>query len=133
MKKDIEIREVEDVAVAIVKNEEEATPVWDVYLLNMKPNAISSILVCSSGLKIEDGEKRKTTELKQFFEGVEGDFALRIEMLTEELLNCTNQYHISFSYDGYLFDKKYIFVNGSIAPEHYIDIPILDCKGVMIK
>jgi hypothetical protein len=32
-----------------------------------------------------------------------------------------------------MYDKKYVFVKGSISEENFTDIPFIDRKGVMIR
>jgi len=40
---------------------------------------------------------------------------------------------VSFTFDDYMYDKKYVFVKGSITKDNFTKIPMLDRKGVMIR
>ena len=57
----------------------------------------------------------------------------QIEPIQTELFELTNEYWVSFMYNGHMYDKKYVFVKGSIDEMHFTTIPHLDRKGVMIK
>ena len=73
MKKDIPILKVEDLAIAIVprlEHEEDHQEFWDSYLLNLKEEPIRSVLVNSRGYGEIDGEPRKTTALRYFWDEI---------------------------------------------------------------
>jgi hypothetical protein len=136
MKKDIPIYKVEDLAIAIVPRDEQMKhedELWDVYLLNMKEDSITSVLVNSRGYGPINGEKRRTTILRHFFEEIGPKACVQIEPIQVKLFNLTNEYWVSFVHDGYMYDKKYVFVRGSIEESHFTTIPYLNKKGVMIR
>lgn len=136
MKKDIPIQKVEDLAIAIVPrqpDEEDHDYFWDAYLINLKEEAIRSVLVNSRGYGEVDGEPRKTTTLRYFWEEVGPLELVKIEPVPKEVMILANEYWVSFSYKDYLYDKKYVFVPGSLEPINFTDIPFLNRKGVMIR
>jgi hypothetical protein len=136
MKKDIPILKVEDMAVAMVPrlpHEEDHEDFWDCYLLNLKEEPIHSVLVNSRGYGEVDGEQRRTTTLRYFWEKIEPQMAVKVEPVQTGILALANEYWISFSYNDYLYDKKYVFVTGSLEAMHFTDIPLLNRRGVMIK
>lgn len=134
MKKDIPIHKVEDVALAIVPREDlEEEDLWDTYIVNLKESAIKSVLISSKGYGEVEGETLKTTTLRHFFEEIESTTAVQIEPIQSKLFHLTHEYWISFVYEDYMFDKKYIFVEGSIDEAHFTTIPLINKKGVMIK
>lgn len=136
MKKDIPIHKVEDLAIAIAPRKDhfqEEEELWDVYLLNLRKDAIQSVLVNSRGYGPVNGEKRRTTILRHFFEEIGPEACVQIEPIQVKLFSLTNEYWVSFVYDGYMYDKKYVFVQGSIEESHFTTIPYLNRKGVMIK
>ena len=57
----------------------------------------------------------------------------KIESIHKMLFNMASEYWVSFSFDNYLYDKKYIFVQGSLEESNFTEIPFLDRKGVMIR
>jgi hypothetical protein len=43
-----------------------------------------------------------------------------------------NEYWITFYIDGNIYDKKVVFVQGSIDETYFTTIPVLEKRGVMI-
>lgn len=136
MIKDIPILKVEDLAIAIVPRleyEEGYEDFWDSYLINLKDEPIRSVLVNARGYGILDGEERRTTTLRYFWEEIGPLDVVKIEPIQKAVLDMVNEYWVSFSYNDYLYDKKYVFVQGSLDDMNFTEIPFLDRKGVMIR
>ncbi len=132
MKKDIPQYRVEDLAIAVVPNEEDET-MWDSFILNLKEEPIKSVLINSRGYGEIDGERIQTSILRHFFEQLGPLAVAKIEPIPQNLFKLTNEYWVSFQYDGYMYDKKYVFVRGSIDKANFTTIPFLNKKGVMIR
>ncbi len=132
MKKDIPQHKVLDFAIAIVPADVK-DDLWDTYILNLKDESIKSVLIASSGYGERDGEKIQTSTLRHFFEEIGPLQVIKLEPIQKELFDLTNQYWVSFTHEGYMFDKKYVFVKGSIDEINFTRIPFLDKKGVMIR
>jgi hypothetical protein len=136
MIKDIPILKVEDLAIAVAPRfeyEEDHEEFWDSWLLNLKNEPIRSVLVNSRGYGIIDGEERRTTTLRYFWEEIGPMEVVKIEPVQRIVLDMANEYWISFSFNDYLYDKKYVFVPGSLDQINFTDIPLLNRKGVMIR
>lgn len=133
MIKDIEFKKVKDIAVAVAPTHEEEEEVWKVYLVNLKDNPISGVLVNSKGYGTLEGKNVKTSSLRQFFDRIEGNDYVTLEILPEKLKSLSNQFWVSFWYNGFLYDKKFVFVTESIIENNFTNIPVLNKKGVMIK
>ncbi|GIV31901.1 MAG: hypothetical protein KatS3mg030_203 [Saprospiraceae bacterium] len=136
MKKDIPQYKVEDFAVAIVPREENGVvdeEMWDVYIINLRNEPIHNVLVNSRGYGEIEGEQMKTTVLRHFFNEVGPQQAAHVEPIQTKLFEIANEYWVSFSYGDYMYDKKYVFVKGSICEENFTHIPILERRGVMIR
>jgi len=136
MIKDIPVLKVEDLAVAVVPrlaHEEDHEAFWDTYLLNLKEQPIHSVLVNSRGYGMLEGEERRTTILRYFWEIIPPKSAVKIEPVQKSVLRLANEFWVSFSYNDYLYDKKYVFVAGSLEEMHFTEIPLLNRKGVMIR
>ena len=128
---------VEDLAIAIVPREEviinPEEDLWDTYIINLKDEKIKSVLIASQGYGEIEGEEIKTTTLRHFFEEIGPLEILKIEPIQRKLFDLTNEYWVSFNFDGYMYDKKYVFVKGSIAEYNFTLIPFINKKGVMIR
>ena len=130
MKKDIEIRKVQDVAIAIIPKDEEF---WDVFLINLQDVSLRNVIVNSNGYGNIDGKYLKTTTLRYFYERIPPNTSVKVEPIQQKLLNITNEFWVSFQMSDYLYDKKYVFVSGSLNEMNFTTIPFHEVKGVMIQ
>ena len=146
MKKDIPQPKVTHLAIAVVPRpaplDDLGQPIppvadevelWDCFLLNLRDAPITNVLISSRGYGQIDGEKKSTTILRHFFEELAPETAYKIEPIQTTLFDLTNEYWVSFNYDAHMYDKKYVFVKGSIAEEYFTKVPIVGRKGVLIK
>lgn len=134
MKKDLPENIVEDIAIAVVlENESPVAKVWNVYLVNLKDQPIQTVLVSSKGYGLKDGKEVKTSILRHSIGDVDsGDYAL-IEAIDEQVFGLTNEYWLSYYIHGQIFDKKFIFLPESIVESNMIRIPVVNKPGVMIR
>ena len=135
MNKDIEQRKVTDVVLAIVPPEVGGVDeeLWDVYLINLKKDSLTNVLISACGYGSIDGEARKTTTLRYFFEEIGPSQIVQIEPIQRVLFDLTNDYWVSFNLDNYMYDRHFVFVSGSVHPVNFTTIPFLSRKGVMIR
>ncbi len=136
MKKDIPIRRVEDLAIAIApRNSYEDDPdvFWDVFVVNTRNEPIKDVLINSRGYGERDGEEIRTSQFRFYFDEIKANTALPVEQIQIEMFDLTSEYWVSFSFDGYMYDKKYIFVKGSLDKKYLTTIPFIGKKGVMIR
>ncbi len=139
MKKDIPRLKVKDLAIGIVPPAEPADTdsnkernLWDVYLINLKHEPIHNVLIRSQGYGKTGDDMQRTSTLRYFFEHIPGETAVLVEPIDSAVFHLANEYWISFTFRGHMYDKKYIFVRGSISRDHFTHIPIVDRNGVMI-
>lgn len=134
MKKDIEIPIVEDVWVAVSCITNKMNEVeWDVYLINNKEQPIEGVIVSTRGYGSLENDTRKTDTFRYFLDVIPAKSFKKIEPIAEDIFGINNEYWVSFFFNNKMFDKKYIFLAETIKKEHLIQLPILDCKGVLIK
>jgi len=135
MKKDIDFGKVEDLALAIVPENDGtlAEEEWSVYLVNLKDEPIEGVIIASTGYGDLDGKKVKTSTLRQFFDRVSSNEFVKVEMIEKQLFALNNEFWISFWINGKMFDKRYVFVTESINLENFTQIPLMGKRGVMIK
>ena len=134
MKKDIPNFKVEDIGIAIVPptNGSKHDELWDCILINMKDTVIKDVLIASTGYGHSNGEDCKTTTLRHFYDEVGPLQVINIEPIQKKLFTLTNEFWISFNLNGNRYDKKYIFVEGSISEVNFTAIPLVGRKGVLI-
>lgn len=133
MKQDIQRPEVENVAMAVVKETDGDEPRWGVYLINEKDIPLSTVLVSSRGYGEVEGQEVKTSQLRHFLEDVEATSFKKVEVMMPEVFGITNQYLLSFYIDRVIFDKKYIFLAESIIDDNLVNIPLINRPGVLIR
>lgn len=133
MKKDIPIRKVKDIAIAIIPEDGQLdAELWEVYIINLKQKPIEQVLVSSKGFGIKNGSSVKTSTLRQHFDNVGAKSYRKLELLQKELFSLAHEFWVSFVLDNFMFDKKYTFVKGSIDQAYFTQIPLLERPGVMI-
>jgi hypothetical protein len=131
MKKDIPNLKVEDFAIAAIPSED--PNFWDIYILNLHLDELKNVFVVASGYGEIDGEVRKSSLMRYFYESLPSLEMQRIETLPITLFDITNEYWVSFTLDGHLYDKRYLYVPGSLSPINFIKIPFIEKDGVMLR
>lgn len=120
--------------MAVVREkDEDGEDAWFVYLINQNAHAIENVLVSSRGYGEIEGESRKTSELRHLLETLEPKSWARVERIMEDVFPLSNQYWLSFYVGRTLFDKKYIFLAGSIDEANFTTLPLMEKRGVMIE
>jgi hypothetical protein len=133
MIKDINRPEVNDILMALVNRAVAGeTEDWAVFLINKKEVTIQNILVSSRGYGAIDGESKTTTVLRQYFDGLGPQSALKVEPILPELFSLNNEYFVTFYIDRIIHDKKFIFLPDAVRPENMVHIPVLDQPGILL-
>jgi hypothetical protein len=134
MKKDIPVYQVTDVSVAIVKElNEHQEWVWNVYLINEKNETIEGVLVTSTGYGVINEEKINTSTLRHFLDVVGPQSYIKIEPIIEDVFSVSNEYWVSFYLNNIMYDKQYVFLPETICESNFVNVPLINKKGVMIK
>lgn len=134
MRKDINLPEVKDIGVAVVKETNDANHTeWNVYLINFKTEKITGVLISSKGYGTLNNENVKTSDLRHFFEEVDKESFQKIEIIQETVFGLNNEYWVSFYLNNEMYDKRYIFLPESIIEDNMVMIPIINKKGIIIK
>lgn len=127
MKRDIDFPKVEGVHVAVVQKEEG----WYAYLINKNNFVIENVLVSSRGYGLVEGEKRETSVLRHALGNIIADAGILIEPVDPQVFILNNEYWVSYYIGNKLFDKKFVFIQGSIVEENFTSIPELQLKGIL--
>lgn len=129
MKKDINFHPVTGVKIAIAK--EKNTDEWAVYIINRNLIELKTLMVTSKGYGMVSGEKKKTSVLRHMIEELGPQCTAKIEPIDPELFHLNNEFWVSYFILDQIFDKKFIFVKGSMNKENISFIPELDLYGVL--
>ena len=132
MLKDINFQRIESIAVAVIPDEKE-DGIWKAFLLNQTDFILKTVMVSSKGYGDIDGKLKETATLRWILNDMPPQSFQPIEEIPDELRLLNNEFLISFVINGKLLDKKVIFVPESIQETFYIDVPLLNQKGVLIR
>jgi hypothetical protein len=133
MKKDIEFPKVKDVGMAIVlEGGEGGEQEWYVYLVNRSDEDLEMVIINSRGYGEIDGAGVKTATLRKLIERVPAASAVRVEPIMDELFDIANEFWLSFWKSGKMYDRRYVFVEGSVRDRNMTPIPYTGKMGVLI-
>lgn len=127
------IQPVQDIAVAIVPEEDEGEQNWMVYLLNLKDKMLSNVLITANGYGEMNEKTVKTSTLRYFIAEVAAHEYAPIEPIMKDVFGLNNEYWISFYIGSTIYDKKFVFLPESILESNFVTVPLLNKRGVMIK
>ncbi len=132
MKKDIEIPEVKNVTLAIVR-EKNLLDVfeWRVFLINHNEFAIENTLVASRGYGEQSGEEQRTSVLRHFLETVPAKGTALIEPIDPNVFHLNNEYWVSYYIGPQIYDKRFVFVPDTICEANLVFIAELEKEGVL--
>lgn len=131
MKKDIPFHPATGVNLAIVRNIHSGEAEWSVYLINNNLINLNTVMISSKGYGHIHGEKRNTSILRHVIEKVEAQAFAKVEPILPDLFQLTNEYWVSYYILDQIFDKKFLFLPGSISEEKLSYIPELDAQGIL--
>lgn len=137
MRKDIQVPKVKDIAVAVVQelNEEKTDTIYNVYFINLTEVVVENVLVTSKGYgeNKSTGAKIKTSVLRHNLGVLRPDSFTKIEPIMEDVFTLNNEYWVSFFIENVMYDKKFIFLAETIQESNFVNIPVINKKGVLIK
>ncbi len=131
MIKDIQVPEVRNVTLAIVKEGIKGLEEWKVYLINNNEFPIENTLVASKGYGEKEGEKQKTSTLRHFLETVPAKGSTLIEPIDSSVFHLNNEYWVSYYIGSQIYDKRFLFVPDTICEKNVIFIKELEMEGVL--
>ncbi len=131
MKKDIPFHPATGVDLAIVRDVQRGETEWSVYLINRNLISLTTVMISSKGYGQINGETRKTSVLRHVIEKLEAQAIAKVEPILPDLFQLTNEFWVSYYILDQIFDKKFIFLPGSISDERVVYIPELDLHGVL--
>lgn len=132
MRKDIDIPEVKNVTLAVVReknlvNQDE----WRIYLINNNDFPIENTLVASRGYGEKDGEEQRTSTLRHFLETVKGKSSAIVESIDPKVFHLNNEYWVSYYIGREIYDKRFVFVPDTICEENLVFIKEIEKEGVL--
>ncbi|MBK8442444.1 MAG: hypothetical protein IPL35_03075 [Sphingobacteriales bacterium] len=133
MIRNVKFFKVEDIALAVVPDNSDDLELFSTYILNLKEEDLQNVLIRARGVGEIEGKNLQTATLTVLLENVAGGTFVKIDSFEKEATALSNEYWISFRQNGYMYDKKYVFVAESIVEDNFSDLPLMNCKGVIIR
>ncbi|MFA0962436.1 hypothetical protein AB9P05_11595 [Roseivirga sp. BDSF3-8] len=131
MKKDISFKPVENVILAVAREQNEGGQLeWRSYIINKNSEPLETVLIITKGYGEKDGQPQKTSTLRHMIDRLEGGSYAMIEPVDEAVFHLSNEFWVSYYVNGQIYDKKFIFVPGSFDEENVGPIPELDLEGI---
>lgn len=131
MKKDIAFHPVTGVKLAIAKEESNGNTEWSVYIINLNLIELNTVMITSKGYGQIEGEEKKTSVLRHMIQELGSESIAKIEPIDPALFSLTNEYWVSYYILDKIFDKKFIFPEGSMDNSNLRLIPELGLEGVL--
>ena len=133
MKKDIELPEVSNVFMAIVKeyNDDFKCEDWNAYIINNKDVDLEMVLIVSKGY--DEDKLLETAVLRHKIEKLPAQSFAKVELIQGDVLKLSNFFNVTFFEGSQMFDKKYLFEKGTIKEGNLRNVPMLNKRGILIK
>jgi dihydroorotate dehydrogenase len=81
----------------------------------------------------DNDETIKTSVLRHSLGTVEPKSFVKVEQIMENVFGLNNEYWVSYFENKQMHDKKYVFLPETILENNFVDIPLINKKGVIIR
>lgn len=131
MKKDIQIEQVEDIKLAVIReyNKTSDENEWSVFLINQKETAIEMIIALIKGFN----DTQETTTFRRKINQIPPHCSMKLELIQAELFELNNQFQISFFEGSKMQEINFIFPANTIDSSKLVDIPDLGARGIFAE
>jgi hypothetical protein len=136
MREELKGPEVKEIGVAVVAEQNEFNEtVYHVYLINFYDVTLEGVLVSSKGYGVhhKTEEMVRTSMLRHHLDTVNPRSFQLIEPIMPDVFGLNNEYWVSFWIDRVMHDKKFIFLPETIKEENFVQVPIIEKQGVIIR
>jgi len=131
LKKDIEIPEVKDVFIVVVKedNPEFRSSDWNAYIINAKLVPVEMVLIISRGFD----SNKSTATMRHTVKVLPARSFAKIEYLQDEVLNLNNEFLVTFFEGNKMFEKTFLLPKHSVKDSALKEIPVMTLKGILAE
>ncbi|MCK5872717.1 MAG: hypothetical protein KAG26_07810, partial [Methylococcales bacterium] len=107
--------------------------VWYAYLLNTYQDTMEMALVVSQAEGLLEKKETKTSSLRHSYKEIAPFNAVRMELITEDVLALDNTFKVSFFVGNQMYNRDFTFKANTITEKNQIDIPELHTKGILAQ
>ena len=131
MKKDIEIPEVRDVFMAVVREENPdfKSMDWNAYLINEGDTPIDTVLIVTRGYT----DSQATSTMRHSLKELPPQSFAKVEFLQDEVLALNNEFSVSFFSEGKMLHNNFVFRKNSINEKATREVPVMGKRGVVVR
>ncbi len=118
MKADIENLIGEHIKLFIVKTEQtddQGQTIWEAVIYNHSDQKLENILVNTKGSGTIGDRQVVTATMRYFKDELPSEASFKVESITNEVLCINNEFWISYSLDGKLYEKRIQFIGNGRA------------------
>ncbi len=133
MLKDIKVEKNANVGVAIVKELNDSLEmIWNVFVVNLGDDKIVNVFITCKGYGLINGEEKETSLMRYFLDDIDPQTAIKVEPINPDLFELNNEYFVVFYQNGNMIDKKLTFKENTITEVNLVQVPVLNCLGVLL-
>lgn len=133
MLKDIKVENNANVGVAIVKELNDSLEmIWNVFVVNLGDDKIVNVFITCKGYGLINGEEKETSLMRYFLDDIDPQTAIKVEPINPDLFELNNEYFVVFYQNGNMIDKKLTFKENTITEDNLVQVPVLNCLGVLL-
>jgi hypothetical protein len=133
MLKDIKVENNASVGVAIVKELNDSLEmIWNVFVVNLGDDKIVNVFITCKGYGLINGEEKETSLMRYFLDDIDPQTAIKVEPINPDLFELNNEYFVVFYQNGNMIDKKLTFKENTITEDNLVQVPVLNCFGVLL-
>ena len=70
--------------------------------------------------------------MRYFLDDIDPQTAIKVEPINPDLFQLNNEYFVVFYQHGNMVDKKITFAANTITDENLVQVPVLDCLGILL-
>lgn len=119
--------------MAIVPEQAEGYEAWNAYFINTGSVLKRTVIVNARGYGEIAGKQRKTSQIRWYLGDMPPYSWIKFEEIMPELFGVHNEFWVSYFIGDRIYDKKYVFVEGSISREHLTLVPLMEKPGILIR
>ncbi|HLW14436.1 MAG TPA: hypothetical protein VKX30_02930 [Flavobacteriaceae bacterium] len=131
MLEDLKVPESTDVYIIAVNewNDDKAYQQWDIFLVNLKEEPIETVLILSRGYS----DTHKSSILRHGLGDIPAGDKRKVEMIEDQVFVLTNEYLVTYFYEGKMIEKTFSFPPNSIKVKNQIKLKDSEYKGVIAE
>lgn len=115
----------------VIARPQAGEPLWEAHIINENDFEIENVIVVSRGYGKKEEDEQRTSTLRQLLGSLPPHASMMIEPIDPALFHLFHEFWVSYYIGDQIYDKKFIFVPGSLVEENLRYVPHLDMQGIV--